>query len=78
MSILNTDDDDNSLKKINAVIRGKLGVNPSEIKDVEEWVEAYSQADYLMKIERMTMYSAVKQAVGEIVHEMFKKEDDET
>ncbi len=44
---------------------------------MEEWIEAYSQADYLMKIERMTMYSAVKQAVGEIVHEMFKKEDDE-
>ena len=44
---------------------------------MEEWIEAYSQADYLMKIERMTMYSAVTQAVGEIVHEMFKKEDDE-
>jgi len=72
------DDEDNSFRKINAIIQGKLHINLEEIKDVDEWIEAYGQADYLMKIERMTMYSAVKQAVGEIVHEMFKKEDDET
>lgn len=77
MSILNTDDDDNSLKKINAVIRGKLGVNPSEIKDVEEWIEAYSRADYLMKLDKTLMYVSTKQAITEIMNEMFSKQNSE-
>ncbi|MDY3317771.1 hypothetical protein PG630_10685 [Riemerella anatipestifer] len=72
------DDDDNSFRKINAIIRGKLHIDPTKIKDVEEWVEAYCQADYLMKLDKTLIYASVKQAAAEIVSEIFKKEDDES
>jgi len=51
-----------------------LGVNPDTVKDVDEWIELYARADYLLKAERLAQYSAVKQAMVEVVTEMFSKD----
>jgi hypothetical protein len=71
------DDEDNSFRKINAIIQGKLHINLEEIKDVDEWIEAYSRADYLMKLDKTLMYASTKQAITEIMNEMFSKQNSE-
>ena len=75
-SVLNADDKKQSFRKINALIHTKLGIDPETIKDVNEWIELYSRADYAMKVERKIQYSAFKQALIEVVNQLFKKEED--
>ena len=65
-----------SFRKINALIHAKLGIDPETIKDVNEWIELYSRADYALKVERKIQYSAFKQALVEVANQLFKKEED--
>ncbi|MDV3675133.1 hypothetical protein ATE49_04355 [Elizabethkingia miricola] len=71
------DDDKDGIKKINALIQAKLNINPLAIDDVEDWIDAYAKAEYVMKTERLMLYSAFKQAATEIVNAMFSKENAE-
>ena len=58
------------------MIHGKLGVVPETIKDVDHWIELYSRADYVLKIDRKIQYSAIKQALDEVVSQMFSKDSE--
>lgn len=53
-----------------------MGIDPEDIKDVDEWIKLYTQADYVMKLERKIQYSAMKQALAEVVSELFRKDED--
>lgn len=53
-----------------------MGVNPNEVKNVDDWIELYAQADYVMKLERKIQYSAFKQALAEVANELFRKDED--
>ena len=57
------------------MIRVKLGIDPTEIKDVDDWIEAYTQVDYVLKVERRLQYSALKQAMTEVVNQLFRTKD---
>ncbi|MFC0344051.1 hypothetical protein [Epilithonimonas hispanica] len=58
------------------MIQGKLGIDPETIKDVNDWIELYSRADYMLKVERKIQYSAIKQALVEVVSKLFSKDSD--
>ena len=58
------------------MIHGKLGIVPESIKDVNEWIELYSRADYMLKVERKIQYSAMKQAMAEVVSKLFSKDSE--
>lgn len=53
-----------------------MGVSPESIKDVDDWIELYSRADYMLKVERKIQYSAFKQALVEVVSQLFSKDSD--
>jgi hypothetical protein len=59
--------------EVNAILRREYGINPKTLKD-KEWTALYAEYKYTEKQRYDLLVSANKQALAEIINQLFPNE----